>query len=211
MITLTSHALGSPVLPDFLQFLADMSNAILHPAPVGFELRFTVASHPNATLLPGQVTPETGQAWQEMLQLRQFNLKLSLPRARALRKDVEDERRAIEHFALENHLEISALSGRKIIVKDDGIDVVLPAFVGELAGFASSDESRGYGRVEFLGAAANHFTASRGSEFFQFGERILEVPGAAGFELQTDEEHSLWRFAGCFDQGFQLLWQCGPS
>ena len=61
-----------------------------------------------------------GQIWTGMdqglfdkqgleLELRQFNLQLALSRARALRKNVEDERGAIKHFAVEHAFQVSAL------------------------------------------------------------------------------------------------------
>ena len=62
-----------------------------------------------------------------MLQLRQLNLKLAFARPGALREDVENQRRAIEHFALENLFQVAALRGRKFVVKDDRIDILAPA------------------------------------------------------------------------------------
>jgi hypothetical protein len=46
-----------------------------------------------------------------MLELREFNLHLALARAGALREDVEDERGAVENFALEDFFEVAALRG----------------------------------------------------------------------------------------------------
>src|SRR6266480_1539923 len=62
-----------------------------------------------------------------MLQLRQLNLKLAFARPGALREDVENQRCAIEHFALENLFQVAALRRRKFVVKDDRIDILAPA------------------------------------------------------------------------------------
>ena len=71
------------------------------------------------------------------------HLKLSLPRLRPLREDVEDEGRAIAHLdrapfgvAVEGLLEVTQLSGGELIIKDDGLNVEgldCPSHFGDLA------------------------------------------------------------------------------
>ena len=48
---------------------------------------------------------------QQMLELRQFDLQLAFARPGALREDVENQRRAVEDFAVENFFERAALRG----------------------------------------------------------------------------------------------------
>ena len=102
---------GCALPADFLQFAADSGNAILDAAAVGFQLRFTVTAHADAAFLPGQVAPEPGQPREQMLQLRQFDLQLAFAGAGALGEDIENQRGAIEHLALENRFQIAALGG----------------------------------------------------------------------------------------------------
>ena len=92
MIALPRIALGRALPAHHLQFARDAGDAILHPAAVGFQLRFTfTAPHADAALLPRQVAPEPRQPRQQMLQLRQLDLQLALPCAGALSEDVENE------------------------------------------------------------------------------------------------------------------------
>ena len=55
-----------------------------------------------------------------------------------MRKDVEDECRAIEDFYLKDFFQVASLCGRKSVVEDDGVHVVGLTVSGELAGFAQS-------------------------------------------------------------------------
>jgi hypothetical protein len=102
-----------------------------------------------------------------MLELSKFDLQLAFPGARAAGKNVEDERSAIEHFAVENFFQIPALSGRKFIVENDGIYLLPAAVLGEFIGFAFADVSAGIRRFEFLQTLANDRTAGGRSQFRQ--------------------------------------------
>ena len=109
-------------------------DALLHAAAVGFQLRFAfAAAHADAAALPRKVAPETRQARQQMLQLRQFDLQFAFARAGALGENIQNQRRAVEHLAVEDFFQVAALRGGKLVVEDDGIDVVLAAELGELA------------------------------------------------------------------------------
>ena len=94
MVALAGLALGRALAPDHVQVARNAGDAVLHPAAVGFQLRFAfAAAHADAALLPRQVAPEPRQPRQQMLQLRQFDLQLAFARAGALREDVQDQRR----------------------------------------------------------------------------------------------------------------------
>jgi hypothetical protein len=99
-----------------------------------------------------------------MLQLRQFDLQLPFTSASALSKNVQDERGAIEDFALKHTLQIAALRGREFVIKDDRIDLLVSALAGKLIRLPASDKRPGGRRVEFLGSVADDFSARCGSE-----------------------------------------------
>jgi hypothetical protein len=140
-----------------------------------------------------------------MLELRQLDLQLAFPGAGTLREDIEDQRRPIEHLALKYALEVPALSGRQLVVEDDGVHLVLAAFGSELIGFPAPDKSACQRRFQLLCAIAYNFASGGGSQFFELAQGILEVPSRARLEIQTNEEDSFRGSAGCLDQGFQLL------
>ncbi len=74
--------------------------------------------------LPRQVAPESRESRQQMLQLREFDLQFAFARAGALREDVENQRRAIQDFAVEDFFQVAALRGRKFIVENHRVHVV---------------------------------------------------------------------------------------
>src|SRR5205823_4512817 len=93
-----------------IQFPPDSSDAILHAATICFQLCFAfTAAHADPAFLTRQVAPETSQSRQKMLQLGQLNLELAFAGASALRKDIKNEGRAVQDFAVENFLEVAAL------------------------------------------------------------------------------------------------------
>src|SRR5262249_16689691 len=133
------------------------------------QLRFAfTATHPDAAFLAGQVAPEPGQPREQMLQLRQFNLQLSLFCPGALSKNVEDQRSPIENLAVKYPFEIAALGGRKFVVEDDGVDIRAAAMLGEFVRFAFADESRGTRRDHSLQAIPDDLSSSGGGQFGKF-------------------------------------------
>ena len=131
--------------------------------------------------LPGQVAPEPRQARQQMLKLRQFDLQLAFPRAGALREDVEDERRPVEHLALETRFQVAALGRGEFVVEDDRVHLLAAATRGKFVGFAAADERAGHRRLELLDSVANDFATGGGGQFAQFVQGILQVRGRTGF------------------------------
>ena len=93
-----------------LQVLRQPFDAFLDAPAVGFQLRFAfAAAHADAAALPGEVAPKAGQARQQMLQLRQFDLQFAFPRARPLRENIQNQRGAVQHLAAEDIFQIPAL------------------------------------------------------------------------------------------------------
>ena len=87
MIALARLPLRGALAADHFQFARDSGDAVLHPAAVGFQLRFAfTTAHADAAFLPRQVAPETRQPRQQMLQLREFDLEFAFPGAGALRR-----------------------------------------------------------------------------------------------------------------------------
>ena len=206
MIALTPGALRGALLAHRVEFHADAVDALGDFAPVRFELRFTLAApHANAAGLTRQVTPVTREPRQQMFELRELHLQLALPRACALREDVEDERGAVENLALENLLQIARLRPAQIVVEDDRVHVQLFALFGKLHRLAAADEGAGHGRLQLLPARAGHDAAGRLREFGEFFERLLDFRGRAALEFKPDEEDPLGPPVGCVDECFQWV------
>ena len=140
-----------------------------------------------------------------MLELRQLNLQLAFARAGALREDVENQRRAVENFAVENFFEVAALRRRKVVVENHRVHVLPPAEIREFSRLALADERGGIQRFRFLQAVADDFAAGGGGQFAEFGERIARVRMVARFEFDADEEDPFRPRVSGFNEGFQRL------
>src|SRR5690242_14884674 len=103
-----------------------------------------------------------------MLKLSQFNLEFALPRSRPLSEDIEDQRRAIEHFTVKDSLEISALRRGQFVVENNGINLSLLATSSEFVSFACADESPRAWSRHLLKALADDLTPCASSQLRQF-------------------------------------------
>ena len=104
---------------------------------------------PMPPVLPGEVAPKPRQARQQMLQLRQFHLQFAFARPGALRENIQDQRRAVQHLAAEDLFQIPALRRGKSS-SNTTVSTRWPAESGELLRFAAADERAGYRRFQLL-------------------------------------------------------------
>ena len=120
-----------------------------------------------------------------MLELRELDLHLAFVAARALRKDIEDQARAVDHAAVEPLLEIALLHRREIVIENRDRRVRCGDGFGDFLDLAFAGEER---RIGTLTAALDdgeraHARARR--ELFGFCE-AFGVVGLA--EIETDQD-----------------------
>jgi hypothetical protein len=94
-------SLNGSRFPYRFQLALEPRDSFLDAPAVDFQLRFTRAACADAASLARQVMPHPSEARQKILQLRQLDLQSAFPAARALRKNIEDQLRSIEHLARE--------------------------------------------------------------------------------------------------------------
>ena len=109
LIFLSGQALGQTVPP----LLVSYPEMILHNGKIATMDDKSTTSNPGTivqalAIRDGKILA-TGNN-QQMLELREFDLQLAFPRAGAARENVEDERRAIEDFAVENSFQVDRKS-----------------------------------------------------------------------------------------------------
>ena len=107
---------------DRVDLLRQDADAVADAAAVGFELGFAGAARADAAAQPRQRVARSDQPRHQVLELRELDLQLAFPRARAAREDVEDELRAIDDLAIERAFEIAQLRRRQLVVEDDDVD-----------------------------------------------------------------------------------------
>ena len=85
-----------------LQIELDLLNAMGDAAPVGFELRFARPAGAYAAAQPRHLDAVPGEARQQVIELRQFDLEAAFARAGARGEDVEDQLGAVDNAAFES-------------------------------------------------------------------------------------------------------------
>ena len=129
-----------------------------------------------------------------MLQLRQFDLQFAFARARALRKNVQNQRRAVQDFAVENLFQVAALGGRQFIVKNDRVHAL---FVLQNCENSSAlplpMNVAAIQRFHFLDAFADHFRAGGLGQFGQFRQRLADVRRALCDLSSTPDEKNFFQ------------------
>ena len=160
MVALARLALGGTLTPDDFQFALDSCDSVLHAASVRLQLGFAFTpAHADPAFLPGQVTPKTCEPREQMLELRQLDLELAFASAGPLGKDVEDQRGAVQNFAVKDFFKVSALGGSEFVVKDNRVDIRLAAMMREIIGLALADESARAGGSHFLESISHNFAS----------------------------------------------------
>ena len=88
-------------------------------ASVRLQLRLAGSACADAATGAREVRPHACQAWQLVLELRQFHLEPTLVGLRVLGEDVEDEAAAVQHLDREQLLERALLVRAQLIVRDE--------------------------------------------------------------------------------------------
>ena len=154
---------GLALLFDLLEPRGQRLDALAEQSAVGFELRFAGTTIADATTaLALEVGPAAHQARGDVFELRQLHFELAFVAARALREDVEDQSRAIEHAALDELLEIAFLRGRQRMIEQDDVGVVLDGGRADFIRLAAADEEARIGTIT-PAADAHHGNGAGGA------------------------------------------------
>jgi hypothetical protein len=140
-----------------------------------------------------------------MLQLSQLDLQLAFASPRSLRENIQNQRGAIQHLAIEDRLQIPALSRREFVIENDSIDVGFAAMIGKFRGLSFADKRAGARGGHFLQAIPHDLSSGGGSEFGQFLQGVVRIGTVvSGFYLYTDEEDSFGPAVPGLYEGFQI-------
>src|SRR5204863_6177863 len=101
LMAFSSLSLNGSRFPHRFQLALEPRDSFLHTPAVDFQLRFTRAACADPAGLPREVVPHSGEARQQILQLRKLDLQSAFPAARALRENIENQLCSVEDFARE--------------------------------------------------------------------------------------------------------------
>src|SRR2546423_3606791 len=98
-MTFTSLALDGASFAHRFELTFQPPDSLLDSTAIYFQLCFAGPTGPNSSGLARKMMPHSGQPRQKILQLGELDLETAFTAARALRKNIEDQLSAIEHFA----------------------------------------------------------------------------------------------------------------
>ena len=108
---------------------------------IGLQLGLTGTTHTDPAALPFEMRPAANQSRRQMLQLGQLDLQLTLVRACALGKDVENQRCSVEHRNAEGTCEITFLHRRKTMIEEHHAGLGRLDTRGDLIDLAATDQT----------------------------------------------------------------------
>ena len=194
------------LLPVYVrQALFQQGHAVQDNPSVHFQLRLARSAQSHASLsataarsaaLAFQVRPQALQSRQHVPVLRQLHLGFGVGRLRAHRKDVQDQRSAVQDLHLQLALDIAQLLGRQFVVEDDHADFALGLLFGfdvtaYLLQFTLAHIGHRAGSVQPLREALHGHCARRLGQKLQFVQVFRRL---AFVLLLGDEAHEHGRF-----------------
>jgi hypothetical protein len=142
---------------------------------------------PDAAAEAGQFHAVAGEPRQHVLQLREFNLRLPLPRPRPPGEDIENQLRPVDHTEAKSLLEVPELRRGQLLIADHHVDPLLVAGERQLLDLPASQEGRRVRLRAFLDQAQRHQRAGRRHETAQLIERLIGLVSARPAGRESDE------------------------
>ena len=136
--------------------------------------------------------PQPGQPRQVVLERGELDLEAALLCPGVAGEDVDDQRRAVQHLAVEQPLEAALLVRVQLVVHDQHVEVGYDLLVDHSAARPLPKHHTGSGLVASLDAAHDR-RAGRLGQRGELSQRALHRPAVIGWVIETDEEGALDR------------------
>ena len=162
-------------------------------AAVGLELALAGTAGADPAAGARQVGPQPRQPRQVVLERGQLDLQPALLRLRVAGEDVDDQRRSVEHLAVEQRLEAALLVRRQLVVDDEQVEVGGRLLVDQLGRAALAEVPHRIGLGTALGGAAHDGRPGRLGQGGELGQRALHRPPTITGIVEADEEGALDR------------------
>ena len=167
-------------------------------ASVEFDLLLArAAGLAQAATLPFKVGPAAHQPRRQVVELCELDLQLAFAALRTLRKDLEDQRRAIDHLDLERALEVALLRRAQRDVEHGEAGIGRLERSSEFLDLATTEEERRVRRLAARAQAPSDRQACGRRKLREFLEGIVGSSGARGAasaDLHTDQERACRAF-----------------
>ena len=173
---LAAPAVQVAVLLHGVDLCFEVVDARVDAAAVDLEFRLAGAARADTAAEAREHESLAAEARQVVLELRELDLQLALPRAGALCEDVEDQCRAVDDLDAEHLLEIVLLRRRELVVEDQERRIAVLDFHGDLGDFAAPEEEGGVGLLAALDELADNDGARRVGQPLELGHRLVDGP-----------------------------------
>ncbi len=195
-------------LQDFLEHLDPDPDA----AAVGLKLCLSRAARADTTAQALEMVPQSPQAGQLVLELRQLDLRACDLCARPPRENIENKLGPVDDLDLHGLLDLPALGGPQIVIEDQDVGVVhLGRSLDPLDHPASNVRLSVQPRA-VLNEAVDHHGAGRARELGQLIERLVLVlyPGVG--QTHADQDRAfIFRYEFSFDDKPPVCRELGSS
>ena len=181
------------VTGDVVELRAHLLDLLADEAPVRLELALTRSAGPDATTGAREVGPHPRQPRQVVFERGQLDLQAPLARPCVPREDVDDQRRTVEHLAVEQRLEATLLVRGELVVDDEQVEVAGRLLVDQLRRAALAEVPHRVGIGAALVRAAHHGGPGRLGQGGELRQRALHRPAFITGIVEADEEGALDR------------------
>ena len=130
---------GGALAPHLGEVGTHLLDLLADEAPVGLELRLAGASRPDPAAGAREVGPQPREARQVVFERGELDLQAAFLRAGVTGEDVDDQRRPVQHLAVEERLEAPLLVRGKLVVDDQEVEVGGSLLVDQLGGSALAE------------------------------------------------------------------------
>ena len=161
---------------DVVEVRAHLLDLLADEAPVRLELALTGAAGADAAAGAREVGPHPRQPRQVVLERGQLDLQPSLAGRGMPGEDVDDQRRAVEHLAVEQLLEAALLVRRELVVDDEQVEVARRLLVQQLRRAALAEVPDRVGIGAALGGGAHDGGPGRLGQGGELRQRALHRP-----------------------------------
>ena len=158
---------------DPFQLFFEFVNSPVNSSLVRLELGFARTSGTDATAQPREFHAPARQTWQQVTQLSQFHLKLSLSCPSPTGKDIQNELRPVDNAAANFSFDIALLGGRKILIENHYVDIVLMQTLLKLPELARTNQIGRIKLLPFLNHSADDLSAGKSHQRREFVQRFI--------------------------------------
>jgi hypothetical protein len=154
-------------------------------AAIGFKLRFTGATCPDAAAELRHLNASSGKARQHVFKLCQFNLQLAFSAAGMAGKNIKNELGAIDDPRIYFFFNIALLGRRKLMIDENQIGINGNHSTGDFLELTFADERGGIRTVTMLDKFSGDLRAGGKDQLAKLSQRFFHANARDTFRLRT--------------------------